>query len=157
MRRFFLSLLFSFFLAGSFLSAASLPQLFQKAKDQFRLGAYADSLATLSTIETEAEQPENQASRASFRPGIAFYRGACLAALGRDSEARAEFQVFLAFSPMASLDPGMYPKKVIAVLEETRRELKRPAETQPPAEDGSIAAAYHAYVRSSDGRQTELV
>ncbi len=156
MRRSLLLHLSSFFLVGSLLSASPLPQLFQKAKDQFRLGAYAESLATLSKIETEGELPENQAYRASLRPGIAFYRGACLAALGRDSEARAEFQVFLAFSPMASLDPGMYPKKVIAVLEETRRELKRPAETQPPAEDGSIAAAYHAYVRSSDGRQPEL-
>ena len=156
MRRSFLSLLSSFFLVSSLLSAAPLPQLFQKAKDQFRLGAYAEALATLSKIEMEGEQPENQAYRVSLRPGIAFYRGACLAALGRDREAREEFQVFLAFSPTVSLDPGMYPKKVIALLEETRRELKRPEKTQPPAEDGSIAAAYRAYVRSSDGRQPEL-
>ena len=156
MRRICLPLML-FFLAGSLLSASVLPQLFQKAKDQFRLGAYADSLATLSKIEMEGEQPENQAYRASLRPGIAFYRGACLAALGRDSEARAEFQIFLAFSPTISLDPGMYPKKVIAVLEETRRDLKRQEDTpQPPAEDGSIASAYRAYVRSSDGRQPEL-
>jgi GWxTD domain-containing protein len=151
-----LSFLFSFLLVGSLLSASPLPQLFQKAKDQFRLGAYADALVTLSKIETEGEQPENQAYRAPLRPGIAFYRGACLAALGRDPEARAEFQVFLAFCPTVSLDPGMYPKKVISLLEETRRELKRPNETQPPAEDGSIAAAYQAYVRSSGGRQPEL-
>ncbi len=145
-----------FFFIGSLLPAAPLPQLFQKAKDQFRLGAYTEALATLSKIETESEQPENQAYRASLRPGIAFYRGACLAALGRDPEARAEFQVFLAFSPTVSLDPGMYPKKVISLLEETRRELKRPNETQPPAEDGSIAATYQAYVRSSDNREPEL-
>jgi hypothetical protein len=150
------SFLFSFLLVGSLLLASPLPQLFQKAKDQFRLGAYADALATLSKIETEGEQPENQAYRASLRPGIAFYRGACLAALGRDGEARAEFEIFLVFSPTVSLDPGMYPKKVISLLEETRRELKRPDDARPPAEDGSIAAAYAAYVRSSDGRQTEL-
>ena len=152
----YLSFLLFFLLAGSLLPASSLPQLFQKAKDQFRLRAYAETLATLSKIETEGEQPENQAQRTALRPGVAFYRGACLAALGRDSEARAEFQVFLAFSPTVSLDPGMYPKKVIALLEETRRELKRPNETQPPAEDGSIGAAYRAYVRSSDGHQAEL-
>lgn len=151
-----LSFLLSFFLFGSLLSASPLPQLFQKAKDQFRLGAYTEALATLSRIETEGELPENQSYRAQLRPGIAFYRGACLAALGRDGEAREQFRVFLVFSPTVSLDPGMYPKKVIAVLEETRREPKRPNETQPPAEDGSIAAAYRAYVRSSDGRQPEL-
>ncbi len=151
-----LSFLLSFFLFGSLLSASPLPQLFQKAKDQFRLGAYTEALATLSKIETEGEQPENQTYRGSLRPGIAFYRGACLAALGRDREAREQFQVFLAFAPTVSLDPGMYPKKVIALLEETRRELKRPNETQPPSEDGSIAAAYRAYVQSSDGRQPEL-
>jgi GWxTD domain-containing protein len=152
----YLPLLLFFFLVGSLLEASALPQLFQKAKDQFRLGAYAQALATLSKIEVEIEQQENQAHRASLRPGIAFYRGACLAALGRNSEARAEFQVFLAFSPTVSLDPGLYPKKVIAALEDARRELKRPDESQQPAEDGSIAAAYRAYVRSSDGRQAEL-
>ena len=148
-----LSFFLSFFLVGSLLSASPLLQLFQKAKDQFRLGAYADSLATLSQVELEGEQPENQPYRASLRPGVAFYRGACLAVLGRDKEAREQFEIFLAFSPTVSLDPGMYPKKVIAVLEDTRRNLKRPDDASPPPEDGSIAAAYRAYVRSSDGRQ----
>ena len=149
-----------FLLSGSLLAASALPQLFQKAKDQFRLGGYAQALETLTAIEAEVEKPENQSHRASLRPGLAFYRGACLAALGRDSEAREEFRVFLAFSPGASLDPGMYPKRVIAVLEETRRDLKRPieqpAEPARPAQDGSVAAAYRAYVKSSDGRQPEL-
>ncbi len=150
-------LLFSLLLfAGSLLSAASLLDLFQKAKDQFRLGAYTEALVTLSKVELESEQPENQSYRASMRPGVAFYRGACLASLGRDDEAREEFRILLAFSPTVSLDPGMYSKKVIAVLEETRRELKRPDEIRQPDEDNSIAAAYRAYVRSSDGRQPEL-
>ena len=149
-----------FLVSASLFAAAPLPQLFHKAKEQFRLGGYTDALETLSTIETEVEKPENQSHRASLRPGLAFYRGACLAALGRDSEAREEFRVFLAFSPGASLDPGMFPKRVIAVLEETRRDLKRasdqPAQPSQPAQDGSVAAAYRAYVKSSDGRQPEL-
>jgi GWxTD domain-containing protein len=150
------SLFLTLFLAGSLLSASPLLQLFQKAKDQFRLGAYADSFATLSKVELEAEQQENQPYRASLRPGLAFYRGACLAALGRDKEAREQFEIFLAFSPNASLDPAMYPKKVIALLEDTRRNLKRAEDAGPPADDGSIGAAYRAYVRSSDSRQAEL-
>ena len=149
-----------FLVSASLFAAAPLPQLFHKAKEQFRLGGYADALQTLATIEAEVEKPENQGQRAGLRPGIAFYRGACLAALGRDDEAREEFRVFLAFSPGASLDPGLYPKKVIAVLEETRRDLKRPSEQpaapQEPAQDGSVAAAYRAYVKSSDGHQPEL-
>jgi GWxTD domain-containing protein len=146
-----------FLVSGSLLAAPSLPQLFHKAKEQFRLGGYTEALETLATIQTEIEKPENESNRAALRPGLAFYRGACLAALGRDAEAREEFRVFLAFSPGASLDPGMYPKKIIAVLEETRRDLKRSNE-QPaqPAQDGSVAAAYRAYIKSSDGHQPEL-
>ena len=65
--------------SGSMLAAPSLPQLFHKAKEQFRLGGYANALETLSTIEAEVEKPENQSQRAGLRPGLAFYRGACLA------------------------------------------------------------------------------
>ena len=152
-----------FLVSASLLAQPSLPQLFHKAKEQFRLGGYADALQTLATIEAEVEKPENQSQRAGLRPGLAFYRGACLAALGRDNEAREEFRVFLAFSPGASLDPGLYPKRVIAVLEETRRDLKRPSEQPatpdqpaPPGQDSSVAAAYRAYVKTSDSRQPEL-
>lgn len=144
----------SIFLLGSSLAAATLPQLFQKVKEQFRLAAYADALGTLSQVETEVEKPENQSHRVSLRPSLAFYRGACLAALGRDQEAREEFEVFLALSPNASLDPGMYPKKVIAVLEETRRGLKRPQD--PAVEESSVASAYRNYKRSTGDHQAEL-
>ena len=144
------------FFVGSLLAASSLLELFQKAKDQFRLGAYTEALATLSRIAAQSDQPENQSYRASLTPGIAFYRGACLAALGRDGEAREEFKVFLAFSPTVSLDPGMYPKRVIALLEQTRHELKRPGDEQPAPEDGSIAAAYRAYAWPSAQGLPEL-
>jgi GWxTD domain-containing protein len=154
MRRATLSCFLLLSLTGSALSQPSLPRLFQKAKEQFRLGSYDVALATLSDVERESEKPENQAYRSSLRPGLAFYQGACLAALGRDQEAREQFGVFLAFSPNASLDPGAFPKKVIALLEEARREARRPRdETQ---EDSSISAAYRAYVRSDDRHPREL-
>src|ERR1700675_4956475 len=92
----------SIFLLGPSLAAAPLPQLFQKVKEQFRLAAYADAVGTLAQVETEVQKPENQGYRASLRPSLAFYRGACLAALGRDQEAREEFEVFLTLSPNAS-------------------------------------------------------
>jgi GWxTD domain-containing protein len=152
-----LSILF-LILSTSAISAAELMQLFQKAKEQFRLSAYAQALTTLEQVEIESQKPENQGHFTSLRPALAFYRGACLAALGREQEARENFEIFLAFSPNASIDPGLYPKKVVALLEQTRRDLKTPK--APPLdkarEEGSVAAAYRAYVRSTDGHQPEL-
>jgi GWxTD domain-containing protein len=161
-------------LAALFLSASptDLPGLFHKAKEQFRLGSYADALATLDVIANEAELPENTNLRASLRPGLSFYRGSCLAMLSRTEEAREQFEVFLAYSPNANLDPGTYPKKVIAALEETRRDLRKPRETAaaeasaaapapasapaPQGEESAIAAAYRGYRKSDNGRQPLL-
>jgi GWxTD domain-containing protein len=153
MRRVALSSVVLFFLAASALPAASLPQLFQKAKEQFRLANYANALATLAQVEKEGEEPENQAYRSSLRPGLAFYRGACQAMLGRDQEARDQFEILLASSPNVSLDPGVFPKKVIALLEETRRQVRRPREETP--EESSVAAAYRAF-RSVEVREPPL-
>ena len=149
-----LSVLLLVWLAGSALSQVSLPQQFQKAKDQFRLASYAASLATLAEVERESEKPENQTYRSSLRPGLAFYRGACLALLGREKEAREQFEIFLAVSPNASLDPAAFPNKVIAVFEATRRELRPPRGES--SEDSSIAAAYRTYVVPPDSRSREL-
>lgn len=148
-----LSSVFLSFLAVSALPAADLPQLFHKAKEQFRLANYAGALATLSQVEKESEEPENQPYRSSLRPGLAFYRGASLAALGRDQEAREQFEILLAFSPNVNLDPGVFPKKVIALLEETRRQVRRPRDEMP--EESSIAAAYRTF-RSAESREPAL-
>lgn len=150
MRRAAFSSLLLFFFTVSALPAAALPQLFQKAKEQFRLGSYAAALATLSEVEKESEKPENQANKTSVRPSLAFYRGACLAALDRQNEAREEFEVFLAYSPNASLDPAVYPKKVIAALKQTRLNAQRTREAAP--EKSSITAADYAYSRNVDAR-----
>ena len=49
--------------------AATLPQLFQKAKDEFRLGSYAAALSTLETLETESARPELQSQRQALLRG----------------------------------------------------------------------------------------
>ncbi len=130
-------------------AAATLPSLFHQAKEQFRLAAYADCLATLDRLEAESKLPGNEAYRAQLAPGLAFYRGASQAALGRTDEARSNFETFLAYQPNASLDPSIYPPRVIAALEETRKGLQKPAPGQPaatgPAQTGSFAAAYRAF------------
>ena len=117
--------------------------LFLKAKDQFRLGAYPDSLATLDRLVAESEKPGNEAVRAQLAPGLAFYRGAGLAALGRTQEALPQLQAFLTYQPNASLDPSAFPPRVLAALEEARRGVKSNAPKQPRS--GSLAASYQVF------------
>jgi len=148
------------FLAAVSVSAATLPSLFYKAKEQFRLASYADALKSLDMLDKESEQPGNEAYRAQLAPALAFYRGACHAALGHADEARSYFLTYLAYTPNPTLDPSMYPPKVIAALndahkvaQENGQKANRPAADQP-AETGSFAAAYRAFKydgQSSDG------
>jgi GWxTD domain-containing protein len=125
------------------LSASTLPELLQKAKDQFRLAAYGDALATLDQLESDSMQPGLEKDRASLAPILPFYRGACLASLNRPAEAQQQFRAFLAFQPNAALDPAVYSKKVVAALEEARRGLA--SNKEPPAQSGSLAIAYEAF------------
>ncbi len=142
MRRLPALLLFAFSLT-SFLAGAALPELLQRAKEQFRLGSYSDALAALSELDAESQKPGFEKDRAALQPVLAFYRGASYAALGKSAEARGQFEVFLAFQPNATLDPALYSKKVIAAFEETRTSLRRKAEQ--PEESGSLAMAYRAF------------
>lgn len=118
-------------------------QLFLKAKEQFRFGQYAAALETLDRLEAESARPENEPYRTQLPAGLAFYRGACLAALGRDDEARPQFETFLTYQSNASLDPGAYPPRVLAAVEDARRGMRESA--QKPAETGTLAASYRAY------------
>jgi len=162
MRRYLAFLLFLAAVSGS---AASLPSLFYKAKEQFRMANYAESLKTLDVLQAEAEKPGNEAARSQLAPGLAFYRGACLAALGRGDEARESFETFLAYQPNPKLDPSLYPKKVIAAIDDARKSVQKSAKSpagsgasEPssgtPAEIGTFAASYRAFKYegpSSDG------
>ena len=142
MRRFALAAFFAALLAGATAGADCL-QLFMKAKEQFRLNAYTETLATLEKLVGESKLPGNEAYRVQLRPSVAFYRAASLAALGRPDEARPQFEVFLAYQPNASLDPGAFPPRVIAALEEARKSLR--ADAGKPAETGSLATTFRAY------------
>ncbi len=151
MRRIRLASLLFFVNALAF--AATPPELFRRAKDQFRLHAYGDCLVTLQALETESQKAENEVYRAAVLPGLAFYRGACLAGLDRSHEAQAQFEIFLAFRPDTVLDPAVYPKKVIQVLEQTRKNLGRSREVAE--EGGSMAASYRAFVPPPSNRAPE--
>ncbi len=128
---------------GVFLAAVSLPDLFHKSKEQFQLGAYAEALKTLEKLDAESQKPGVERDRAALLPGLLFYRGASLAALGRADEARQVFEQFLAFAPNTRLDPSRFPQSVIAAFESARKSV------EPGREDRSgeaiLSAAYAAF------------
>ena len=118
----------AFVLAASLLPAPAvsgqtqaMPELFQKAKQQVKLGAFSDALTTLAALDAESSKPENAGERRALEPSLRFYRGVCLSALGRDSEAQTDFRFFLAQNPRAKIDPALYPKKVVSAFEQARR------------------------------------
>jgi GWxTD domain-containing protein len=139
-------------LAASAGYGASLPELLQKAKEEFRSGSYSDALKTLSDIDAESRKPGLEKDRAMLEPIVAFYRGASYASLGKKEEARANFALFLTHQPNASLDPSVYSKKVIAALEDARKSL-------PVAEatgDASIESAYRVFAAPSAALAAEV-
>ena len=136
--------------AAGVAGAATLPELLQKAKEEFRNGSYSDALKTLSEIEAESAKPGLEKDRAMLEPIVAFYRGASYASLGKKGEARANFAIFLKHQPNATLDAALYSKKVIAALEDARRALPREETAQ-----ASLDAAYATFAPPSTGGSAE--
>ncbi|MDQ5858603.1 MAG: GWxTD domain-containing protein [Acidobacteriota bacterium] len=146
MRRSLASLLLSFLVASS-LTASTLPQLLQKAKTQFRLGAYVQSLSTLDTLEQESLKEGHENDRAKLTPVLAFYRAASYASLGRGPQAREQFEIFLAFQPDVDLDPAVYSKKIVSALDETRRGLRARGQEPAPRGGNTLVLAYNSFRR----------
>jgi GWxTD domain-containing protein len=126
-------------------SAATLPELFTKAKEQFKIGNYKEALAAVEQLDAESAKPGMEAERQKILPGLLFYKAASLAALGKADEAEAVFESFLSYQPNARLDPALYPPKVIAALDAARKASGPAPESARPAETGVIATAYRAF------------
>ncbi len=133
MRRFGACAAVSILLAAASAPAASLPELFQKAKSQIKGESWAQALATLSALEAEAGRPGNEAARQQLAAPLAFYRGVCEANLGNVEEARRHFAAFLTIEPNATMDPSMYSKKSIVAFQVAR---KSAAAAPSPEPDG---------------------
>lgn len=144
MRRSLASFLLSLLVASS-LTASTLPPLLQKAKEQFRLGAYVQALETLDALERESLKEGHEKDRAKLTPVLAFYRGAANASLGRGPQAREQFEIFLAFQPDVDLDPAVYSKKIVAALEEARKALRARGQEPAPAGGSTLVLAYKAF------------
>jgi GWxTD domain-containing protein len=123
----------------------ALPDLFRKAKEQVKLGSYDAALSTLQEIDAASQQPGLERDREALRPSLAFYRGVCQAALGKEEEAREHFAVYLESSPNARLDPALYPKKVIATFEGIQRSTSGTGVQVKEPKGPGIASAYGAF------------
>jgi GWxTD domain-containing protein len=122
-------------------SAASLGELFQKAKGEFSGGRYQDALKTLDALKVESQKPENEKYRSQLAPAMAFYRGATLAALGKEVEARTELETYLEIQPNATLDSSAYPKKVVVAFDQTKKGRQKAGS----GADAGFAAAYRDF------------
>lgn len=117
-----------------------LPQLFQKAKEEFGRGRYADALKTLDALDEGSRQPGFERDRKQLEPVIAFYRGASLIALGKEAEGKEELRRYLAFNPSARVSDEAYPRKVVEAFEEVR--LERQSESTPSQDLATVLAAF---------------
>jgi len=138
---------FALFLAVSLVSGALLaqtvPELFQKGKEEVKTGSWQEALSTFATLDTEAAKPGNEGFRKQLVGPLAFYRGVCQANLGQPEEARDNFSVFLGEQPNASIDPAMYSKKAVAAFEQARQSVAAP---QLPRSGGpSLFNAYQEF------------
>lgn len=105
-----------------FAAAATLPELFKQAKDEFSRGEYAKSLADFDALDAASRQPGFEADRAKLAPVILFYRGANLAALGRKDTARDAFTSYLSYMPNAAITNPPYAKETVEIFEAARKE-----------------------------------
>jgi len=117
--------------------AQSVPELFARAKEQVRRGAWADALKTLDALEVEAAKPGNESFRAQLPAPLAFYRGVAHASLGQADQASADFGNFLALQPNAQIDAAQYPKKAVAAFEKAQKAVSDRAP--------SLADAYRSF------------
>jgi GWxTD domain-containing protein len=115
-------------------AAETIPELFQKMKEQVKAEKWTDALATIEVIDVESAKPANASVRPQLEGPLAFYRGVCEANAGNAAKAQASFEAYLTAQPNASIDDKMYSKKAIAAFDAARKAIA----SQGP----SIARAY---------------
>ncbi len=123
--------------------AQDLGALFQKAKEQVKTSSFDAALKTLDALDTESRKPGLEKARTQLEPALAFYRAVCLANLDKPGPAQEQFEIFLGFTPNASLDRAMYSKKVIAALDDARKTVAKRGEPAPGMP--SLAGAYRGF------------
>ncbi|HTS02659.1 MAG TPA: GWxTD domain-containing protein, partial [Thermoanaerobaculia bacterium] len=115
-------------------AAPTIPELFQKMKEEVKAEKWADALATIEVIDVEAAKPANASMKPQLEAPLAFYRGVCDANLGSADKAQGDFEAFLSLKPDAGIDEKMYSKKAVAAFAAAQKAIA----SQGP----SIARAY---------------
>ena len=133
------------------LSAEGLGELFQKAKEQVKSAHWEDALKTLDALDGASKQPGLEPQRRQLEPALAFYRAVCFANTDRPADAQAQFETYLAASPNASIDRGIYSKKAVDAFERAQKKMGGSGESSGAT---SLAAAYRDF-RMTDGATTE--
>jgi len=129
-----LIVLLGFAASGRCFAAPTLPELFQKMKEQVKAEKWADALVTIEVMDVEAAKPANGSLRTQLEGPLAFYRGVCDANLGSADKAQADFEAFLNVKPDAGIDDKAYSKKAVAAFAAAQKAVA----SQGP----SIARAY---------------
>jgi len=132
--------------------AQNLGELFQKAKEQVKTARWTDALQTLDALDAASRQSSLEAQRKQLEPALAFYRGVCFANLDRQADSQAQFEIYLAANPNASLDRAMYSKKAVDAFESARKAAARPGEASPGLP--SLASSYRDF-RMTDAMTNE--
>ena len=125
--------------------ADTVPELFNKVKEQVKAEKWADALVTMEVIDVEAGKPANTHYQAPLEGPLAFYRGVCDANLGQADKAQADFETFLRTKPDAGIDEKMYSKKAVAAFQAAQKSVasqgpsiaRAYAEFKPPANAGA--------------------
>jgi GWxTD domain-containing protein len=112
----------------------SVPELFQKMKEQVKAEKWSDALVTIEVIDVEAAKPENAGVKTQLEAPLAFYRGVCESNAGNAVKAQASFETYLRAQPNASIDEKVYSKKAVSAFEAARKAIA--------SEGPSIARAY---------------
>ena len=110
-------------LAAGAVVAETVPELFQKVKEQVKAGSWNDALVTMEVLDTEAARPANQQFQSQLEAPMAFYRGVCEANVDQADKAAADFETFLRLQPNASIDDKMYSKKAVAAFAKAQKNI----------------------------------
>lgn len=125
------------------LFAQGLGELFQRAKEQVKTARWTEALTTLDALDAASRDPGLEAQRKQLEPPLAFYRAVSMANLDRPADAQAQFEIYLAANPNASLDRAMYSKRAMDAFEKAQKTMNPQGERSPGLP--SLATAYRDF------------
>ena len=134
-----------FVLLTGAVAAATLPELFMKAKEQVKSSSWQDALKTLDQLDAEASKPGNEAAREQVGGPSAFYRGVCEANLDHTDAAVKAFAEFVSRQPNASIDHGMYSKKAVAAFDAAQKKVASPLDAREATQSNSLFTAFQEF------------